>query len=66
MNVNTTEYKFTHSKSPKGRGFWIFRAGRNGSWTEIEIYGERTYGEAKILAIKEARGLGCDELVVCA
>ena len=65
MNVDTTEYQFSHGKTPRGRGCWMFSAGRNGAWTEIRVPGARTYGEAKAYAIREARALGCDELAVC-
>jgi len=65
MNVDSTEYESSHGKSPRGRGYWIFSAGRRGAWTQIQVVGERTYAEAKKEAIAQARGMGCSELVVC-
>ena len=65
MNVNTLTYEFVYGKLPRGRGYWIFSAGRRGVWTRIEITGERTYAQAKKEAVQKARGMACSELVVC-
>jgi hypothetical protein len=29
VEVNTTEYEFSHGKKPRGYGYWAFQVGRN-------------------------------------
>ena len=64
VEVNTTQYQFSHGKAPRGAGHWIFAIGRNGAWTEFQPTGLMTYGAAKRLAIAEARSLGAWQVVV--
>jgi hypothetical protein len=62
MRVQTEEFKQAHGKAPCGTGLWMFSAGRNGAWTDIEVNGSFT--EARAEAVREAKSLGCDQLVV--
>jgi hypothetical protein len=59
---SAADYKFTHGKSPKGTGLWLFSLHRNGASTDVQIFG--LYSAAKKSAIREARSLGCDTVTV--
>lgn len=62
MRVCTENYVATHGKAPKGFGLWFFSLGRNGSWTDVST--TASYTDAKKWAVKQARELGCTEVVV--
>ena len=62
IKVDVQDYKNTFGSSPKGLGNWLFSLGRNGSWTEFKWIG--TYKVAKAFALKEAKQLGCDQVVL--
>ena len=59
---SAAHYKFANGHPPKGFGAWAFSLGRSGAWTEFRFTGN--YADAKKAAIREARGLGCDTVVV--
>ena len=62
IKVDEQDYKSTFGSSPKGLGNWLFILGRDGSWTEFKFIG--TYKLAKGFAVKEAKQLGCDQVVL--
>ena len=59
---SAAHYEFANGHRPKGFGAWSFGLGRNGAWTEFRFTGN--YTDGKKAAIREARGLGCDTVVV--
>jgi hypothetical protein len=56
------DYEFTHGHRPRGTGNWCFGLGRGGAWTQFWFNG--SYTDGKRAAVREARGLGCDTVVV--
>lgn len=57
MIVNTNEYLMAHGRDPKGRGHWAFIFDRKHAEPWF-AFGEMTYGEAKKLALAEAKRRG--------
>lgn len=56
VTVDTSEYRFSHGREPKGRGCWAFSEKRDpdfGSKDEVKWY-TGTYAEAKKQAVAEA------------
>lgn len=66
MNVDTTYYRNTHGKAPRGEGHWAFEIGRDGSWTTLFTPVSMRFTDAKKWAIREARSLGADWIQVAA
>jgi hypothetical protein len=56
------DYEFANGRKPRGKGYWAFGLGRNGAWTTVWYNGMLT--EAKKLAMREARSLGCDTVTL--
>ena len=58
----TTEYQFSHGRTPRGRGSWAFQVGSTIFWATSEVNGVRsssmTYSEAKRIAADRARAAG--------
>jgi hypothetical protein len=61
-SLSAERYAFTHGHRPRGIGQWSFSLGRSGAWTQFEYNG--SYTDAKKAAMREARSLGCDTVVV--
>ncbi len=57
LEVHTSEYMMTYGREPRGRGVWAFVFDRvhDKPWYAI---GQMTYGEAKKLALAEAKRRG--------
>jgi hypothetical protein len=64
MKVENTNYIATHGKAPKGKGRWLFDIGAKGAWTVFDPMVAMSLGEAKKLALREARALGADAVQV--
>lgn len=62
IKVDVENYKSTFGSSPKGHGLWLFSLGRDGSWTDVSFQG--LYNTAKAFALKEAKMLKCDSIVL--
>jgi hypothetical protein len=65
IEVNTTEYQFSHGHTPRGRGSWAFCFTRNAA--DESIYwapGSLTYTEALKLAKAEAKARGRSTIYV--
>jgi hypothetical protein len=60
--LSVERYRFALGHRPRGYGAWWFGLGRNGAWTDFRFTGN--YTDAKKAAIREARSLGCDTVVV--
>ena len=59
IEVNTTQYEFSHGKKPRGRGWWAFdiiRYHAGGAKTRQRVMRAGKYGEAKRYAVTLARG----------
>lgn len=79
IEVNTSEYQFSHGHAPRGRGGWAFRMrctlgskDAQGNPVDGAIFWARqgdntslTYGEAKAVALAYARHHGCYRIEVC-
>lgn len=62
VEVDTTEFEFSHGHAPRGRGSWAFLIGSDEpTW----IPGSMTYGEAKKQAIAIARERKVHFISVC-
>ena len=62
---NTTEYEFSHGKSPRGRGGWAFSFVRRPDVMTEVFWVNGTYAEAKKVARDKAKAEGSDEVFVC-
>lgn len=63
VEVNTSEYEFSHGHKPRGRGLWCFALSAYMVGTEhVEYSG--LYSEAKAKAVKTARHLRFDRVAV--
>ena len=58
VQVNTTEYEFSHGKKPRGFGQWVFFFGN------VMFTYNGTYGDAKKAAMKTAKEQGYTEVMV--
>ena len=60
----TDEYAGSHGRTPKGVGLWWFSFGRDGAYTDEAAPGPMSYGDAKKWALRNARTLGADTIIV--
>ena len=63
INFSDTEYRFSHGKAPKGRGWWLFQIGPDNDMSKWFGAGW-TLAEAKKAAKEEAKKRYPDELSV--
>ena len=63
VEVNTSEYRFSHGREPRGRGLWCFALSGYMKGTEFTEH-NGTYSEAKAKAVREARAIGFDRVNV--
>jgi hypothetical protein len=61
VEVNTTEYEFSHGRKPRGYGSWAFRFEGD---IALHWY-QGTYSEARSAARKAARKAGAASIEVC-
>lgn len=64
IEFNTTDYQFSHGRSPRGLGGWAFSYERNPEMAAI-FWVNGSYGEAKRVARDKARADGRSEVFVC-
>lgn len=57
VTVDTSEYRFSHGREPKGRGSWAFSEKRNPNYKEVKWY-DGTYVQARRQAVTEAAANG--------
>ena len=57
MNIETTQYVFSHGKAPRGTGTWAFDLLRQGKWSTVFAPGMMSLTEAKRWVLQEARSL---------
>lgn len=69
MNIEfgTKDYQYSHGHAPRGRGSWAFEIAGETWWAKDPVTGitSMTYGEAKKLAVAEAKKRGVQEVEVC-
>jgi len=53
VQINTSEYEFSHGHKPRGKGTWAFDIQGNGG--NLFWVNNANYGEAKKLAIAKAK-----------
>lgn len=61
ISVNTSEYRFSHGREPKGRGCWAFSYTRDPNFASNSgevMWFTGTYAEARKQAITEAAANG--------
>lgn len=61
VSVNTSEYRFSHGREPKGRGCWAFSYTRDPNFASNNgevMWFTGTYAEARKQAITEAAANG--------
>lgn len=49
----TSQYQFCHGRKPRGKGFWVFKAGEQ----LINVPGSRSYTEAKKIIISQFKAV---------
>jgi len=62
MDIDRTQFEFSHGRLPRGEGSWAFMLGRNGAWTQFWFNGK--FGDALAAAKREARSVGATSIVV--
>lgn len=62
VEFNSDNYKSSHGKAPRGTGQWVFGIRRGHAWTSFSQKG--SFGDAKKAALREARSLGADLVIV--
>lgn len=60
VEVDTTEYEFSHGKKPRGRGGWGFEVNGAVVWAPCS-----TYGDAVKWARAQASAVGARVVKVC-
>jgi hypothetical protein len=64
IQVRTEMYEFSHGHTPRGsHGTWLFEYRKHGQYLKTGTF-FGSYSKTKLLAIKEARSLEADEVVV--
>lgn len=61
IEFNTTEYQFSHGKTPSGRGSWAFEI----KGKIVFAPGETTYTDAKKFARAKAQEANVSRVKVC-
>lgn len=61
VKVDTSEYRRSHGKEPRGWGGWMFAHYENGNFVGYTTHC-KNYGEAKKEAMAYAKKHGCDEV----
>lgn len=65
VRVNTSEYRFSHSREPKGGRCWAFTFGMRDAKTMDDYkWFDGTYAQAKKQAVAAAADLGISEIFV--
>lgn len=58
VEFSTTEFQFSHSRLPKGRGSWAFESAL---WAGPKFYPSSTYAEARKAVVADVRKLAPNE-----
>ena len=67
VSINTSEYRFSHGREPKGRGCWAFSYLRDPNFVSNSgevLWYTGTYAEARKQAIAEAASTGHSTIFV--
>lgn len=61
IRVDTSEYRFSHGRAPRGFGVWIFQIGNQQESTWLR----GTYTETRKAAKRLAHAMGVHSIKVC-
>ena len=64
IKVDTSIYINEYGFAPRGSALWAFNIGVGHSWTTFIVPGIHKFSDAKKIALREAKSLGADQVVV--
>ena len=64
FTFNTTQYQFSHGKSPRGNGNWMFTVKFSDGTAPIHTSVNGWYGDAKMEIVARFYGKAVSEIVV--